>query len=358
MVGMKKNIFLILILLYTSASAQHKRIPDGTWVSDSACTTYLNDTLQCDDCCETYISPFTFTFSKGKLYCDRETGNSNNGYLISEYKMSRNTLRVKNTMMVDSSLQIANPRCYFVWYPKKYLYECDNDSVFTLINKWDNCKSVIKAHKAPTQTFLTVAEIKNINQQRLDSATAKKIVLIKNDSTLKKKTLKTNGYIELCVDSTGSNWRLITKEYSVAKFAAIKDASYLYIYPSSVEEEIETINGFSGTMSKGFASYRVGYNFIPIAKDSIRYLKYYKPGEYGTWKKLNAIGWMSFVSALFVAPLVSLEFSPFGFNSHRYLKVAGASLLTMTVSFSLTSFFNGKLYYTGHNYGRNGWRFE
>jgi len=355
---MKKNIFLILIFLSASATAQHMRIPDGTWVSDSACTTYLNDTLQCDDCCETYISPFTFTFSNGRLYSERESGKSNSGYLISRYSMNRNTLRIKKTMMIDSSLQITNPGNYYRWYPKKYLYECTNDSVFTLINKWDNCKSVIKAHKAPTQTFLTVAEIKNINQQRLDSATAKKIVLIKKDSTLKKKTLKTNGHIELCVDSTGNNWRLITTEYSVAKFAAIKDSSYLYIYPSSVEEEIETINGFSGTLSKGYASYRVGYDFIPIAKDSIRYLKYYKPGEYGTWKKLNAIGWMSFVSALFVAPLVSLKFSPMGFNSHRYLKVAGASLLTMTVSFSLKSFFNGKLYYTGNKYGINGWRFE
>ncbi|HPE99835.1 MAG TPA: hypothetical protein PKY63_04130, partial [Bacteroidales bacterium] len=190
---MKKNIFLILILLYTSATAQHMRIPDGTWVSDTVCKTYLNDTLLCDDCCETYINPFTFTFSNGRLYCDRETGNSNSGYLISEYKMSRNTLRLKKTMMVDSSLQIINPRNYYLLYPKKYLYECDNDSVFTLINKWDNCKSIINAHKAPTQTFLTLVEIKNINQQRLDSATTKKIVLIKNDSTLKKVILKTNG---------------------------------------------------------------------------------------------------------------------------------------------------------------------
>jgi len=255
-------------------------------------------------------------------------------------------------------LQIINPRNYYLLYPKKYLYECDNDSVFTLINKWDNCKSVINAHKAPTQTFLTLAEIKNINQQRLDSATTKKIVLIKNDSTLKKKILKTNGHIELCVDSTGSNWRLITTEYSVAKFAAVKDSSYLYIYPSSVEEEIETINGFSGTMTKGFASYRVGYAFIPIDKDSIRYLTYFKPGEYGTLKKLTAIGWMSFISALFVAPLISLEFSPIGFNSHRYLKVAGASLLTMTVSFSIKPLFNGKQYLIGNGYGKNGWHFE
>jgi len=355
---MKKNIFLILIFLSASATAQHMRIPDGTWVSDTVCKTYLNDTLLCDDCCETYINPFTFTFSNGRLYSERETGNSNSGYLLSKYKMNRNTLRIKKTMMVDSSLHITNPRYYYRWYPKKYLYECNNDSVFTLINKWDNCKSVIKAHKAPTQTFLTVAETKNINQQRLDSATTKKIVLIKNDSTLKKKILKTNGHIELCVDSTGSNWSLFTTEYTVEKFSSVKDPNLLYIYPSYVEKQSDLNSGFNGTLSKGFAPYRVGDGFIPIAKDSIRYLKYYKPGEYGTWKKLNAIGWMSFVSALFVAPLVSLEFSPFGFNSRRYFKVAGASLLTMTVSFSLKSFFNGKLYYTGNKYEKNGWRFE
>lgn len=260
--------------------------------------------------------------------------------------------------MIDSSLQIAYHRCYFAWSPKKYLYECDNDSVFTLIDKWHNCKSIIKAHKAPTQTFLTLAEIKNINQQRLDSATTKKLVLIKNDSTLKKKILKTNGHIELCVDSTGSNWSLYTTKYSVEKISSVKDPKLLHIYPSYVKKQSALNSGYSGTLSKGFASYRVGYAFIPIAKDSIRYLKYYKPGEYGSWKKLNAIGWMSFVSALFVAPLVSLEFSPFGFNSRRYLKVAGVSLLTMTVSFSFKSFFNGKLFYTGNNYGRNGWRFE
>ena len=352
---MKKVLSLFLFILTFAVSAQNYKIPDGTWVSDSVCKTYLNDTLLCDDCCETYITPFVFTFIDGKLFCEEK---SDSGYYMLDYRMKHNKLRIIKSIRIDSDIQFDENRRWNKWFPEKYSYKVINDSSFILINTIANCKSIIGVNKAQTRTYRSREDILKKYQQKIDSATVKEIVLVKNDSTLKKVILKTNGRFELNVDSVGTNGSIQTTEYRVEKFASIKDPSVLFIYPSSIYKEEDLSDGYNGTLSKGFAPYRVGFGFIPVTKDNIRYLTYFKPGEYGTLKKLTAIGWMSFISALFVAPLVSLEFSPIGFNSHRYLKVAGASLLTMTISFSIKPLFNGKQYLIGNGYGKNGWHFE
>lgn len=352
---MKKILSLFLFILTFAVSAQNYKIPDGTWVSDSVCKTYLNDTLLCDDCCETYITPFVFTFIDGKLFCEEKF---DSGYYMLDYRMKHNKLRIIKSMRIDSSIQFDENRRWNEWFPEKYSYKVINDSSFILIHTIANCKSIIGVNKAQTRTYQSREDILKKYQQKIDSATVKELVLVNNDSTKKEVVLNTKGRIELYTDSLTDCEYVLSVNYFVEKVASINDTSFLYVYPSGIEKSADYCNGYFGTNTRTFFPYSLGSSFIPVRKNDVRYIVYYKPGEYGTYNTLKTVGWLSFFSAVFIAPIASLKFSNFGFNSKRYLAIAGTSLLTMTVSFSLKSFFNGKQYFTGKNYKKNGWHFE
>lgn len=349
--NMKYFLLLFLFLLTYAVSAQKNKIPDGTWVSDSACRTYIDDTLLCDDCCETNILPFIFTFCDGSLYT--ESANSH-GYYIKNFKMSRNKLKIKEPVyFCDGEM---HPDWY--WFPDEFTYEFSNDSTFTLINKQGSCKSIISAHRAPLRTYQSVEELGKIHQDKIDSATTNELILVKSDSTNKEIVLNTKGRIELYTDSFSTCGYVLSVNYFIEKVSSVKDKTFLYIYPSGIEKSRDYCNGYYGIMKKTISPYKFGNDFIPVNKFDVKYIVYFKPGEFATYNTLNTVGWLSFCTALFIAPMASLKFSDFGFNSKRYLTIAGTSLLTMTVSFSLKKLFNGKQYLLGSKYGENGWKFK
>jgi len=279
----------------------------------------------------------------------------NEGYFNIKYRMNNRKLKfLKSYRLIPG----YRDEVYEEWFPEKFTYEFSDDSSFTLINTCGNCKSIIGVHKAPTRTYQSLEDIRKIYQQKIDSATVKEIILVKNDSTKKEVALKTKGRIELYTDSLTACEYTLSVNYFVEKVASIKDPLFLYVYPSGMEKSTDYCNGYYGKNSKTFFAYSLGSSFVPVRKSDIKYIVYYKPGEYGTYRTLHTIGWLSFFTGIFIAPIASLKFSNPGFNSRRYLTIAGASLFTMTVSFSLKSFFNGKQYLIGNKYGKNGWHFE
>ncbi|MEQ1733184.1 MAG: hypothetical protein ABL940_05895, partial [Bacteroidia bacterium] len=68
--------------------------------------------------------------------------------------------------------------------------------------------------------------------------------------------------------------------------------------------------------------------------------------EYKANNISNFLGWLSFSSALIIAPLVSINYRHLDFNKQRYFKVAGTSLGFTAIALTINICTHGKSYDT------------
>ena len=348
----------MIALSSISVSAQKL---SGTWISDSVNCIFCNDTLNTKNnyIGEFYYEPFSLTIKKNKAFLEKKRYIYGYG-LYNDYKLKINSskLILKNGININS-MTLNNNIPGEIYFDRKkcYSYKIISDTLikFTEYTDYDKCINEFYLHKAPEKTFLSFSEINKKYNEKLDQVFSNKIILSKKNNPAKKRYLNPAGKLEINTEYKNECRYINHMKYTIDAISAEKSDTLIYVHTIKIENSYSDCKGFYGTKTKTNSSYRLGDTLSRINKKTISFIYYYRPTEYKLHNFFKTIGWLSFASAVFAAPIVSFNYSNFKFNKKVYLNTFKTSLATMTISFTVSFLTNGTQYLIGDRYGEKGW---
>ncbi len=187
--------------------------------------------------------------------------------------------------------------------------------------------------------------LKKIIEVREDSVT--QIALFLTDNNGKKMKINPRG--ELTMYTKPFSYYARDAEYEIRSFTSINDST-LTFFPRSFKVLAYDSLGISLTRSKHYPKNEV----LPytMKKDDVICFMYSSPVRMKTNRFFARTGWFAFATALFVAPLISIQYKHLGFDKEKYFMVAGSSLSYSILSFSICMSSRSKYYGFGKHQKR------
>ncbi len=140
-------------------------------------------------------------------------------------------------------------------------------------------------------------------------------------------------YLLDSITKVGNNlYEFKSKHYLGGSFKELNDSSFVFI---KNYEELE-ISNLDSSFQQTIRFPKEEITYLPI--DKIKYIEYYQNGG----DIFNAIGGISLLSAIIIAPLVSINYSKGTFNSDRYFSIVKPSLIGLAIGLPLSYPFTSK----------------
>lgn len=246
--------------------------------------------------------------------------------------------RIDDSLFIFKSFALMG----LIGYDQRYSISTLSDSVLVLSYSIATTKySLHFARVAPIVELKPANEINFVKVKVADSRhDDRKFVLINSADTTKKVLINAADGINVSIEESTSDTTIESIEsWTGGEIVGITDSAIqLKIY--EYKTHIEYKNDSSKTLEK---NYNMQGGFI-------RTIELHKISSFSyTSKKQNArnvfFGSMAFIAgmnALFVAPLVSINYLKGGFNSKRYFTWAGISLITMGICIPISQVFTEK----------------
>ena len=371
---MKKLLAILLFNLYFGAIAQDRAKLNGSWQAYGD-VVYRNsdDSILSKNIKNPYFI-ITINNTTGNLFntpIGFKVDSTAYKECIVKIKENKKKLILKDIKFADS-IAILNNNDDFCYYGEKqsiiYDYKIISDSEIVLTELLfytdpessleDIYSAEYKLKKIATLKYSLISDLTKRCLRKEAAMLNNKLYLTKYGSLHKVVALKVGGYF----------WISTEKKSKVSDYS--DDANYYVDAIDSLMSDsiikVHTTNEIISTHdSDGFLSKKTKYNrsyiynapLTEIKLSEISYISYNGSQSLKLHNVSKNIGWISLISALIVAPLVSINYKHSDFDKQRYFNVAGISLGTMTLSFTIAGITNYTQYLIGKKYKKNhGWR--
>lgn len=361
---MKLFPIIFLLIVTFGANAQKKAKLYGSWKSTGENTTTCGDTIIKN---YTNIEPFILTLdkNKGNVYKIPETGNLKNFYYEEDkIRIKKNKIILKDRMNVDSA-RLHKDNFYLSDEMPNiiYNYEIISDSELIVKQKsYDyefatNCFSEYRLTRYEKQDYISISELNKRYKAKINEVLKTNLFLAKLDSSNRIVSLKMGGELQIHAQNLNKiNSTIDQLDYYVDAIGHSTNDSTILVHCIKEKSFFTGNDGYFYNKNKSYSKYDLDSKMTEINMSKISYICFTRPIEYKTHKIVRTLGWLSLVSAVIIAPLISINYKHLDFNKNRYFATAGVSLGFMVVSFTISRLTDGKQYLVGKNFSQKGWK--
>lgn len=354
------------MLITSTTVAQNKDMFYGTWQSSAQNFLSCEDSTYNDTITWGEYLPFKLTIDKQKgtiLYEAEPTAEEYKEHYSQQHieckvKIRNHKIILKRNKIHYSNAPFQLPSHYQLKTARRvYPFEFLSDTEL-LITKdqfkygfedttcatCPDCKIEFTLKKVETETYPSNKELKIKAKHHKDSVLQTKLHLINNCSS-KMVALKAGGEIEFFSEAeTNTSSPQNTSEYQIDALGKVSEDT-LWAHVTYEHFSFYDANeGYTNTKEKWNVPYKQQSEMTGIPISNITSITYSSPARLKTHNSIVAIGWVSFASAIFVAPLISIDYKNGGFNEQLYYRSAGISLGLATVCLPLSLLTRGKYY--------------